>query len=147
MATLFNASCLVAISPDLATALTRAALRFDLAQSLAIGGRLVPSDLLLSGEHYFADSTTALFKLDVAPSVQLGELPCGKNASIPVPPSDAASSKGLQGEPPVPWLKLVAKAGATGGLQEVYRFNTVGGSPPGTCHGMPAEFQVDYTAQ
>ncbi|KAL2170086.1 hypothetical protein VTG60DRAFT_5181 [Thermothelomyces hinnuleus] len=147
VAMLFNASCLVATSPDLAAALTRAALRFDLPQSRAAGERLVPSDLPLSGLHFFADATTALFKLDVSPAVQLGELPCGKNASVPAPPADAAASRGLQGEPPVPWLKLTAKPGATGGLQEVFRFQTVGGSPPATCRGMPEEFQVDYAAQ
>ncbi|KAK4250755.1 hypothetical protein C7999DRAFT_11535 [Corynascus novoguineensis] len=155
VATLFNASCLVAVSPDLAAALTRAALHFDLSQSISRGGigngkgwgSLAPSNLAPSGLHFFADATTALFKLDVSPDLQLGELPCGKNASVPAPPSDAASSRGLGGEPPVAWLKLNAKSGATGGLQEVYRFQTVGGSAPATCHGMPEEFQVQYAAQ
>ncbi|KAL2162791.1 hypothetical protein VTH06DRAFT_6627 [Thermothelomyces fergusii] len=150
VAALFNASCLAAARPEVAGALTRAALRFSLAQSRAGAGRrqrLAPSDLRPSGLHFFADATTPLFKLDLSPAARLGELPCGKNASVPAPPADAAASRGLRGEPPVPWLKLVAKPGATGGLREVYRFHTVGGSPPASCRGMPAEFQVDYAAQ
>jgi len=68
-----------------------------------------------------------------------------KNASAQAPET---AGKGLGGEPAVPWLKLVAKE-STGGLQEVYRIETVGGSAPKTCSGMPIgkEFQVEYATQ
>ena len=94
--------------------------------------------------HFFTDATTALFKLDVAPALQLGELPCSKNGSVAAP---VDAPKGLQGEGAVAWLKLNAKPGATGGLQEVFRVETVGGSPPATCNGLPAAFEVQYSTQ
>ena len=144
MATLFNASCLVATSPDLASTLVKAALHFDLPQVTAAVQQLAPSNLLVSGKHFFLDGTTAFFNLDVSSAWKLGEIPCGKNASTPAP-TDAA--KGLGGEAAVPWLQLLAKAGATGGLQQVYRVETAGGSAPATCAGQPATFQVQYSAQ
>jgi hypothetical protein len=55
--------------------------------------------------------------------------------------------RGLKGEAAVAWLKLIAKDGATGGLQEVYRVETVGGSPPATCAGMPGTFEIQYATQ
>jgi hypothetical protein len=143
LATLFNASCLVATSPQLANALTRAALHFEVGQSDA-SEQLAPSNIGLSGVHFFTDATTALFKLDVAPALQLGELPCGKNGSVAAP---VDAPRGLQGEGAVAWLKLNAKPGATGGLQEVFRVETVGGSPPATCSGLPDAFEVQYSTQ
>ncbi|KAK4127471.1 hypothetical protein N657DRAFT_678069 [Parathielavia appendiculata] len=143
VATLFNASCAVATSPELAAALTRAALYFDLAQSETLQ-KLSPSNLARSGVHFFTDSTTPFFNLDVSSAWKLGEIPCGKAGSAPAP-QDAP--RGLQGEAAVPWLKLSAKQGATGGLQEVYRLTTVGGSAPATCEGMPASFEVQYSTQ
>lgn len=47
----------------------------------------------------------------------------------------------------MPWLKLTARSGATGNLEEVYRVNTAGGNPPATCAGMPATFEVQYAAE
>ncbi|AEO63256.1 uncharacterized protein THITE_2108246 [Thermothielavioides terrestris NRRL 8126] len=140
LATLFNASCLATTDLDLASALARAALRFDLTQSQT-AQKLVPSDLAVSGRHFFLGDGTPFFDLDVSPTWQLGELPCAKNGSAPAP---ADAPKGLNGEPAVPWLKLTAKQGATGGLQEVYRVKTVGGSAPATCEGMAASFEVQY---
>jgi hypothetical protein len=143
VATLFNASCLAALSPDLASTLGRAALHFPVRQSEATQ-HLAPSNLALSGVHFFTDATTALFKLDSSPRWHLGEIPCGKNASAAAP---ADAPTGLKGEGAVAWLKLNAKAGATGGLQEVYRVETVGGSPPKTCEGMGEGFEVQYATQ
>jgi hypothetical protein len=143
LATLFNASCIAAMSPDLAAALTRAALHFDLAQS-ETAQKLSPSNLARSGVHFFTDSTTPFFNLDVSSAWKLGEIPCGKAGSAPAPQN---AGRGLGGEAAVPWLKLSAKQGATGGLQEVYRVETVGGSAPATCEGMPASFEVQYSTQ
>jgi Protein of unknown function (DUF3455) len=78
--------------------------------------------------------------------MQLGQMPCAKNNSVPAPPG-AISGQGNGGYGAVPWLKLLAKDGATGGLQEVYRLNTAGGSAPATCSGMPAAFQIQYAAE
>ncbi|KAK4152928.1 hypothetical protein C8A00DRAFT_15803 [Chaetomidium leptoderma] len=143
LATLFNASCVVATSPELASTLGRAALHFPVAQSEP-SQRLAPSNLGVSGVHYFRDATTAFFNLDVAPAWQIGEIPCAKNASTPAP---ADAPRGLQREAAVAWLKLNARPGATGGLQEVYRVETVGGSPPATCAGMKDSFEVQYATQ
>jgi hypothetical protein len=53
---------------------------------------------------------------------------------------------GPSGSAAVPWLKLLAKDGATGGIKEVYRVDTAGGSAPATCQGQPANIQVQYSA-
>ncbi|ETS80524.1 hypothetical protein PFICI_08053 [Pestalotiopsis fici W106-1] len=140
MATLFNASCLISTYPDLTNMITRMALKFDLS---AEETKLGPSNLAISGQHYFTNMTTPFFNLD-RPNLQLGEAPCQKlNATSA--PTDAA--KGPDGASAVPWLKLSTRAGATGDLQEVYRVETAGGSAPATCAGMPATFEVQYSAQ
>jgi len=144
VATLFNASCVASTYPDLAKMLGRVSMQFNLTQS-EISHKLAPSNLIVSGKHFFIDSfKTPFFTLDTSPERQLGEILCAKNASTPAP-KDA--SVGQQGEPAVPWLKLVTKSGETGGLQEVYRLETVGGSQPKTCEGMPEHFEVQYAAQ
>ncbi|KAK4138595.1 hypothetical protein BT67DRAFT_476478 [Trichocladium antarcticum] len=143
VATLFNASCVAATSPALASVLGRAALHFSLPQS-ASARALSPSNLAVSGRHYFTGDGVPFFDLDVAPQRPLGAIPCGKAGAMAAP---ATAGRGLGGESAVPWLKLTAKPGATGGLQEVYRVETVGGSAPATCSGMPAGFEVQYVTQ
>ncbi|KAL1842057.1 hypothetical protein VTJ49DRAFT_6127 [Mycothermus thermophilus] len=140
VATLFDASCLVATRPDVAAALGRAALYFDLSQSEGVG-RLVPAATAAarSGVHYFTDATTPFFRVDV-----VGDFSLKKDAGAPAP---VGAYKGLQGEGAVPWLKLVAKQPVAGGLQEVYRVETVGGSAPATCEGLPESFTVQYATQ
>jgi hypothetical protein len=143
VATLYNASCIVATNPDLAGTLAKAAMHFNPSEN-AVTQQLVPSNLAASGVHYFKDATTAFFNLDAFPTWKIGEIPCGKNASIPAP---VGAPKGLNNEPAVAWLKLLAKSGATGGLEEVYRVETIGGSPPASCRGMPAQFEVQYATE
>ncbi|KAK1760930.1 hypothetical protein QBC47DRAFT_456617 [Echria macrotheca] len=143
VATLFNATCIASTYPELAKLLVKVALQFNLTQSEA-SRRLAPSNLAISGKHFFTPSLTPFFNLDVSDTMKLGEVPCAKNASSPAPPN---APVGQQGEAAVPWLKLTAKPGATGDLQEVYRVETAGGSAPATCKGMPADFEVQYAAQ
>ncbi len=143
VATLFNVSCIAATYPDLGAILSKVSLEFNLTQS-EVTHKLAPSNLALSGTHFFTNGTTPFFNLDIAPGLQLGEVPCAKEAGSPAP-KDAP--KGQQGEPAVAWLKLKARDGATGGLQEVYRVHTAGGSAPATCQGMPASFEVQYATQ
>lgn len=148
LATLFNASCVAATDPDLLDLLPRVALQFDLSSggpgpAAAAGPPLPPSDLAISGHHYFASATTPFFDLDAA-GLRLGTAPCLKNNSMAAPPG---APPGRHAEPAVAWLKLLARPGATGRLQEVYRVNTAGGSPPATCAGMPPAFEVQYSAQ
>ena len=141
MATLFNASCVASTYPDLAKILPRVAMRFNLTNPEL--PRMAPSNLAISGKHWFTAQMTPFFDLDT-PSQQLGVAACAKNASMPAP---ADAQKGQKGEPAVPWLKLTTKEGSTGNLQEVYRVETVGGSAPASCKGMPATFEVQYSAQ
>lgn len=154
VATLFNASCIAGTYPDLLNMLPRVSMAFNLTASpngayaknlLPTSGntRLAPGNYVISGHHYFVDSTTPYFTLDTD-TLKLGTIPCAKDAAVPAP---ADAPKGQLGEKAVPWLKLSAKSGATGRLQEVYRVETAGGSAPSTCSGMPASFQVEYSAQ
>ena len=145
VATLFNASCIAATYPDLLHALPKLALQFDLpfSTSDADEKKMGPTELLVSGKHFFTNSTTPFFNLDTS-RAQIGEAPCSKlNASAA--PADAP--KGRQGEIAVPWLRLAANPDATRGLQQVFRVETAGGSSPATCEGQPATFQVEYAAE
>ncbi|TLD24875.1 hypothetical protein PspLS_05658 [Pyricularia sp. CBS 133598] len=136
VATLFDASCIASAYPALLTELSRVTVNFNLTDL----NTLAPSNLLVSGHHYFAPNITVPY-FDLGP---LGSCMAAKNASEPAP---ADAGKGQGGEPAVPWLKLTTREGATGDLQEVYRVGTAGGSPPATCKDMPATFEVQYTAQ
>lgn len=161
VATLFNATCVAATYPDLLNTLPRVALAFNLSTAGALNTgddavfpnnllpastnqRLAPGNAMISGHHFFTTTTTPFFNLDTTNFGQLGEAACAKNASVAAP-ADAA--KGQGGEAAVPWLKLTAKEGATGRIQEVYRVETAGGSQPATCAGMPASFEVQYSAE
>ncbi|KAI1313139.1 hypothetical protein F5Y03DRAFT_338156 [Xylaria venustula] len=144
VATLFNASCVAASYPDLLHSLPKLALQFDLPfDAKSYNQKMGPTQLLVSGHHFFKNTTTPFFDLDTTRS-EIGEIPCSKLNSTAAP-SDAP--KGLEGETAVPWLLLGANSDATGGLQEVYRVQTAGGSAPATCQGMPASFQVQYAAE
>lgn len=155
VATLFNASCVAATYPDLLNMLPRVALAFNLTAAedraayadnlvpAATNHRLAPGNYAISGHHYFLTTTTPFFDLDTT-NGNLGAVAAAKNASASAP-ADAAAGQG--GEKAVAWLKLTAKEGAAGRIQEVYRVETAGGSQPATCTGMPAEFEVQYSAQ
>ncbi|RAL60788.1 hypothetical protein DID88_009893 [Monilinia fructigena] len=70
-----------------------------------------------------------------------------KSDAIPAP-AGASIGQNDQGFGAVPWLKLTARNGATGGLQEVYRVNTAGGNPPATCADrLGSNFNVQYAAE
>ncbi|KAL1879084.1 hypothetical protein VTK73DRAFT_7410 [Phialemonium thermophilum] len=154
LATLFNASCVAAAYPDMLNMLPRVALLFNLtappvpSESAPVlspaSVRMAPSNLTVSGVHFFTNATTPYFNLDTDGGLSLGQIPCAKNNTADAP---ADAPRGQEGETAVPWLKLIAKDGATGDLQEVYRVETAGGSAPATCEGMPASFEVQYSAQ
>lgn len=152
VATLFNATCIAATYPDLLAMIPRVALTFNLSESTAYtsnlvpastNARLAPGNYMISGHHYFLTTSTPYFNLNTD-NWQLGAAPCSKNATEPAP-ADAATGQG--GEKAVAWLKLKTVNGATGQLEEVYRVETAGGSPPATCVGMAAAFEVQYSAQ
>lgn len=140
VATLFNASCVAALCPELLDQIPSTAVRLDEGSG---SGRAGASVLARSGVHYFTDSTTAVFDLGMPPA-DIGEARCTKDSSVNAPPTAAA---GPLGEKAVTWLRLRTKdGGAPGGIKEVYRLTTAGGSAPATCEGMPATFEVPYAA-
>jgi hypothetical protein len=143
VATLYNATCIASTYPDLLAQLPNVALQFNLTS--ADQATLSPSNLAISGHHYFSNSTTPTFDLNTA-SMQLGFAPCSKNNTVSAP-SGASVGQGDVGFGAVTWLKLVTRVGTTGNLEEIYRVNTAGGNPPATCAGMPATFEVEYAAE
>ncbi|KIN01665.1 hypothetical protein OIDMADRAFT_18602 [Oidiodendron maius Zn] len=143
MATLYNASCVAAAYPDVLAMLPRVALQFNLTGTNQ--ATLSPSNLQISGHHFFANLTTPFFNLDTA-TMNLGTAPSAKNNTVPAPADAPVGQYGV-GFGAVPWLKLLTIDGATGNLEEIYRVNTAGGSPPKTCAGMPSAFEVQYSAE
>ncbi|KAI0491214.1 hypothetical protein F4859DRAFT_460708 [Xylaria cf. heliscus] len=143
VATLFNASCVAATYPDLLHRLPQLALQFDLPYSASTDEKMGPTNLLVSGKHFFTNATTPFFNLDTSRQ-QIGEAPCSKLNSSSAP---ADAPRGRVGEAAVAWLHLGANTDATGNLHEVYRVETAGGSAPNTCQGMPASFEVQYAAE
>lgn len=110
----------------------------------------------MSGHHYFSDLTTATFNLHTK-HTNYGITFNKKIASVSAPamnPGDVPN-EGPDGSKPVAWLKLrtempngdVEAQDDIGGVKEIYRVNTAGGSPPATCSGMPATFEVQYAAE
>jgi len=143
LATLYNATCIAATYPDLLDALPNVALQFNL--SSTDQASLTPSNIGISGHHFFSNGTTPAFDLDTS-SMQLGFASCSKNNSQPAP-AGAPIGQDSQGFGAVPWLKLLARDGTTGNIEEVYRLQTAGGQPPLTCSGMPPAFEIQYGAQ
>ncbi|KAG0651862.1 hypothetical protein D0Z07_1298 [Hyphodiscus hymeniophilus] len=143
LATLYNASCVASTYPTLLAMLPNVALQFNLTTTNQ--ATLSPSNLAISGHHYFSNASTPTFNLDT-PSLDLGFAPCSKNASVSAP-AGAPVGQDNKGNGAVAWLKLLTIDGATGGLEEIYRVNTAGGNPPATCAGMPATFEVQYAAE
>lgn len=151
VATLFNASCVASSYPDLLHQLPKLALHFNLSstEQLQLGSgsdweqKLGPTNLGISGHHFFTNATTPFFTLDTSRAA-LGTIPCNKTGTTDAP---GTAPTGQQGEGAVAWLKLQARSGATGNLQEVYRVETAGGSAPKSCSSLPAAFEIQYAAE
>jgi len=141
-ATLFNASCIAASYPLVLASLPNVTLQYN---SISAGNMFPAVNNDVTGQHFFLTTTEPFFNLDT-PALQLGQIPAAKLDSTAAP-ATASKGQGGVGYGAVPWLKLVAKAGATGGLQEVYRLNTAGGAAPATCAGMAPLFQIQYAAE
>lgn len=127
--------------------LPRASLRFNMTEKDHLAAIpdsvLAPSNLRVSGKHFFTDKGVPFFNLDT-PSAQLGKAACVKDDAKPAPDTAA---QGQQGEPAVAWLRLNTTEGTEGNIKQVYRLHTAGGSPPTTCENMPETFSVEYAAQ
>lgn len=145
MASLYNASCIAANYPDVLSMLPSIALQFPLPSGPG-ATTLGPSNIDLSGHHFFADKTTAVFNMDANPQAQVGVALAHKVANSTAPPN-APKGPGGVGNGAVAWLQLQTIAGTTGAVKTVYRLNTAGGSPPTTCANMPAQFSLQYAAE
>ncbi|WYZ46514.1 hypothetical protein EsH8_IX_000739 [Colletotrichum jinshuiense] len=142
IATLFNASCVASLYPDLLEKLPVVALDFNLTEN-EMNHQLGPSNLAISGHHLFTGTGVPLFKLETE-GQRIGDAYCAKNGSMPAP---VTAQTGQHGEAAVAWLKLRTIEPSTGGLQEVYRIHTAGGSPPASCKDQPSAFEVQYATQ
>lgn len=134
---------------------------------------LSPSDIALSGHHFFSEKTP-VFELNSnpsGPSSHLGVVKGRANANSTAP-AGSCPGVGWQGSGAVAWLFLDATEqsettdvlfdgvnnGQAGGARDasgqgeswrhVYRVNTAGGMPPETCEGVnPGEtISVQYAA-
>ena len=104
-----------------------------------------PTNIDLSGHHYFLDATTPYFNLDTGRhSYGTGAFKKRNSTSAPI---DAMKGPGDRGDGAVAWLLLTAKDPEGQVLQEVFRVNTAGGNPPKTCQGMSETFEVPYSAE
>lgn len=146
VATLFNASCVASAYPDLLSILPNVALQFDLNLAASSTQNLHPADLMMSGHHFFTNSSTPFFDLNTK-NWELGQGGFSKTDALSAP-TGASIGQNNQGFGAVAWLKLTARDGTTGGLQEVYRLNTAGGNPPETCKdNLGSSFDVQYAAE
>ena len=145
VASLFNASCVAATYPELLGLMTNIALNYPIPES---DNNLSPAVQMLSGHHFFADTTTPVFNLDT--DLHTWGIMMGKKLNQTTAPLSAIKGVNNDGNGAVAWLKLVAKNAtdtADSGFKEVYRVNTAGGSPPETCENMPQTFEVQYAAE
>ena len=111
------------------------------------------SGSVLSGHHYFTDSTTATFNL-VWDTTNYGIFFSKKTYNVTAP---ASAVNGSDGSKAVPWLKLQVESPVAPltiepkdlvpSVKEIYRVNTAGGAAPATCAGMPAAFSRQYAAE
>jgi len=139
LAYLYDASCIAALYPDLLERIPAMALRFNLSDATQLGA----SPLSPTGIHYFSGPKTAYFKLADGKGHDKGEAYCAKESASDAPLTAAVGQKD---EKAVPWLMLKTHEPTTGKIQEVYRVDTAGGSPPATCEGMSETFEVEYAS-
>jgi hypothetical protein len=146
LASLYNASCVAANYPDILAMLPSLALEFPVPASL--DSSLAPSNIDISGHHYFATNTTPVFNLNASPdpAQQIGNVVGHKVANSTAPANATKGANGV-GNGAVAWLFLNTTNATQGDVRAVYRVNTAGGSPPKTCESSDAVFSVQYAAE
>ncbi|KAL8653263.1 MAG: hypothetical protein Q9226_003920 [Calogaya cf. arnoldii] len=158
-ATLYNTTCMSCLAPLAMAQLPGSALSMPTPKG---NDQLFPAQAFVSGKHYFTGPAPT-FNLHTNAhnyGIQFAAL----LSKVPVPEKmiKPGQNVGKDGSKPVPWLKLSStnalsdtapgvrqQALASDGspVQEIYRVNTAGGSPPKTCDGMKKEFEVEYAAE
>lgn len=131
-ATLFNATCAAARSPAVLSQTPALALSYPIPTSDT-------AEILLSGHHFFTNTTTAFFNLDTTAHTW-GTVAAKKVSNSSAPANAPLGDNGMGS---VAWLKL---SGLTGDFKEVYRLDTAGGQPPKNCSGITGTFEVEYAA-
>ena len=111
------------------------------------------SGSVLSGHHYFTDSSTPTFNL-VWDTTNYGIFFSKKTYNVTAP---TAAAVGPDGGKAVTWLKLevespvapltIEEKDLVPSVKEIYRVNTAGGAAPATCAGMPTAFSRQYAAE
>ncbi|KAK8233343.1 hypothetical protein HDK90DRAFT_263829 [Phyllosticta capitalensis] len=151
VATLFNATCAAANSPSLLYDTPAIALQYDIPTAASA---LEAYSILLSGHHYFTNTTTPFFNLDTADHTW-GVMAGKKEASVKAPSTGAGAAAvkkladdGVDGTEngSCAWLQLAALDEPGLAWKEVYRLNTAGGNAPDTCEGIDGDFEVQYAA-
>lgn len=165
-ASLFNISCGATIAPTQTTALPPAVIEHPFTSSpeepLFPGGPTAS----MSGYHYFTDATPT-FNLNLD-SAQYGITFAKVATKVPAPvnpltngfwPYTDSDTPLVRNTTAVPWLKLTAQTAPAvseetasenkGGVVEIYRINTAGGSPPKDCSKFPdgGHFELPYVAE
>ncbi|KAF7717151.1 Uncharacterized protein PECH_003999 [Penicillium ucsense] len=138
VANLYNATCLAADFPDLVHLLPDIAYKITLPTDNRAA--FPPANLGLMGHHYFVGSVPT-FNLDTTPTKQFGIARTKKEDSIKAP---ANAVKGEHGA--VAWLYLSTIENTVGDYKRVYRVDTASGNAPSTCEGLPAAFEIQYSA-
>ncbi|KAJ5975973.1 hypothetical protein N7481_009680 [Penicillium waksmanii] len=144
VANLYNATCMAANFPDLLELIPNLIWNSSVPLDVSAFPRAkiqLPANVDLMGHHFFYDSTTPEFNLNIAGGGQFGIAMTKKGGSIDAP---STATKGTYGA--VAWLYLTTTTGTVGKYKAVYRVDTASGSPPDTCLGQPAQFQMKYSA-
>ena len=144
VANLYNVSCIAASYPDILQMLPGLVLQYPLPPSPTAD--LQPSNLDLTGHHYFTSNGTPTFDLSYDTTNDLG-LGYFKKVGSAAAPADAIKGQNGVGNGAVAWLALDSISDVGGDLAAVYRVNTAGGNPPPTCQDSPAAFSVEYAAE
>jgi hypothetical protein len=133
VATLYDVTPLAFLSSSTSSQIPAIAAQQPLTNSLVPNAPLsIPGlgSFPILGFHFFSSNGTPVFDLNMVGEVLFSK----KLADIKAP---ANASIGIEGTGAVDWLALTAIGGSVG-LQEVFRVDTAGGSPPASCEGYVA---------
>ncbi|KAJ5161743.1 hypothetical protein N7492_007135 [Penicillium capsulatum] len=138
-ASLFDATCLAADYPQIVEMVPGVIYNIPLL-SLQ-GGIFRALGIDLMARHFFPEATTPEFNFDITPPKYKGVMMTKKQDQMD---AKGNAAKGKYGA--VPWLYLTKTTGTVGKFESVYRVDTASGSPPDTCQGMAASFEIEYSA-
>ncbi|KAJ5682624.1 hypothetical protein N7462_005789 [Penicillium macrosclerotiorum] len=142
VASLYNANCYAHKFENILQYLPSSALSASLPSSA--NKQFYGMDLL--GHHFFYDSTTPEFNLNLGAGQNNGILMTSKQASLDAPEGAAEGEYGA-----VSWLYLTTKSGTVNpsgySWSSVYRVDTAAGAAPSTCAEYAnSAFEIQYSA-